>query len=55
MYPQVLNIIMASGRPGNEYPMISSVMTLRPTIEYEVLTDGQTKKKKKRSDTYLAG
>lgn len=29
MYPHVLNIIIAIGRPGRAYPMISSVITLQ--------------------------
>lgn len=37
IYPQVLNNIMATGRPGSVYPMISSETTLgKVNIETEI-------------------
>lgn len=36
MYPHVLNIIIAIGFPGSAYPMISSVITFRPTCWFVI-------------------
>lgn len=36
MYPHVLNIIIAIGRPGSAYPMMSSVITFSPTCWFVI-------------------
>ena len=36
IYPHVLNIIIAIGRPGSMYPTTSSVMTFNPTCWFVI-------------------